>query len=167
MHFILFALENTFQWKISESSSIFISSHLMTEKSDSTVLVPGNTDANPLHKRFIFWNCVPRIPHPPSKEVFEVQASKAVLMVPFLWYMQTSSRNSSWRPSSSCSLNAVTILLHCDRKISAKSCPLMLTGSWGKHRGVSKSVLAFNLSCPPQYLKFHQYDKPRLLQHSE
>ena len=56
----------------------------MTEKSDSTVLVPGNTDANPPHKRFSFWNYVPRIPHPPSKEVFEVQASKAVLMVPFL-----------------------------------------------------------------------------------
>ena len=101
----------------------------MTEKSDSTVLVPGNTDANPPHKRFSFWNCVPRIPHPPSKEVFEVQASKAALMVPFLWYMQTSCWNSSWRPSSSCSLNAVTILLRCDCKSSAKLCPLKLTSS--------------------------------------
>ena len=101
----------------------------MTEKSDSTVLVPGYMDANLRHKRFSFWNCVPRIPHPPLKEVFEVQASKAALMVPFLQYIQTSSRNSSWRPSSSCSLNAVTILLRCDHKSSAKSCPFKLTSS--------------------------------------
>ena len=51
----------------------------MTEKSDSIVLVPGNTDANLPYKRFSFWNCVPRIPHPPSKEVFEVQAQLSLI----------------------------------------------------------------------------------------
>ena len=125
---------------------IFIFSHPMTEKLDSTVLVPGNTDANLLHKCFSFWNCDPRIPHLPSKDVFEVQASKAALMVSILWYMMTSSQNSSWRPSSSCSLNAVIIFPLCDHKNWAKSYPFKLTSSQGKYGGVSKSELAFKLS---------------------